>query len=272
MVTDGERRAWEEQGFLVRPGLLSSAECDALRGRISETIARVGAAEGASGWPDVPEADYFRSTARRIGLFWEKDTAPQSVPPTEREGCVARMGHGLHWEDDRFRHAACHPAVADVLEGLIGPGVNVVQTMVIYKQPRVGGEMGFHQDAAYLHTEPLTLLSAWMALDDVTEENSPLLVIPGSHRLPLQTVSEMNESGQFTDRRLSDARPDPATAVPVPVPKGGVLFFHGLLYHGSAPNRSDRPRRAYACHYASAASHWPGTNWIDGREGFMRVR
>jgi phytanoyl-CoA hydroxylase len=272
MLTDGERREWAERGYLVKPGLLSTAECDALVARISETIARVGAAEGASGWPNVRDPDYFRGTARRIGLFWEREMAPETLPPRERERCVARLGHGLHLEDDLFRQAACHPAVADVLEALVGPGVNVVQSMIIYKQARVGGEMGFHQDAAYLQTEPMTLLSAWMALDDVTEENSPLCVIPGSHRLPLQTISEMDENGRFEDRRLSDARPDPATALPVPVPRGGVIFFHGLLYHGSAPNRSDRPRRAYAVHYASAASRWLPTNWIDGSPGFMRVR
>jgi phytanoyl-CoA hydroxylase len=272
MLTDGERREYEAQGFLVKRDLLSAAECDALVQRISETIARVGAAEGASGWPEVQDPDYFRNTARRIGLFWEAGTAPERLSPAERERCVARLGHGLHFEDDLFRQAACHPRVADVLEGLLGPGVNVVQTMVIYKQPRVGAEMGYHQDAAYLQTEPMTLMSAWMALDDVTEENSPLLVLPGSHRLPLQTLSEMNDEGRFHDRRLGDARPDPGAAVPVPVSRGSVIFFHGLLYHGSGPNRSDRPRRAYAVHYAAAASRWLPTNWIDGGPGFMRVR
>ena len=115
-------------------------------------------------------------------------------------------------------------------------------------------------------------MAAWMALDDVTEENSPLLVIPGSHRLPLQTRSEMDAGGRFHDQRLSGAAPDPHAAVPVTAPRGAVIFFHGLLYHGSAPNRSDRPRRAYAVHYASAASHWPATNWIPADPGFVRVR
>lgn len=272
MLTDAERSDYETNGYLLKRDVLSATECDALLARISETIARVGAAEGAAGWPNVADPDYFRNSARRIVLFWEKDTAPERLPPEEREQCVARLGHGLHWEDDLFRQAACHPRVADVLEGLLGPGVNVVQTMVIYKQPRVGGEMGYHQDAAYLHSEPMTLMSAWMALDEVTEENSPLAVIPGSHRLSLQSRSEMDAEGRFHDRPLGGARPDPEAAIPVPAPRGSVIFFHGLLYHGSAPNRSDRPRRAYAVHYASAASHWPKTNWIDGTPGFMRVR
>jgi phytanoyl-CoA hydroxylase len=272
MLSDTERREYEAQGYLLKRDILSAAECDALCARISETIARVGASEGAAGWPNVADPDYFRHSARRIGLFWERDTAPQTLSPEERERCVARLGHGLHFEDDLFRHAACHAKIADVLEALLGPGVNVVQTMVIYKQPRVGGEMGYHQDAAYLQTEPMTLMSAWMALDDVTEANSPLQVIPGSHGLPLQIRSEMDAEGRFHEERLSGTPPDPSAAIALPISRGSVIFFHGLLYHGSGPNRSDRPRRAYAVHYASAASRWLPTNWIPGEPGFMRVR
>jgi phytanoyl-CoA hydroxylase len=272
MLTEREKAQYEEQGYLLKTGLLTAAGCDALCAHVSETIARVAQEEESAGVRRDADRDYFRESARAIGLFWEKETDPDRLTPDDRERCVSRLGHGLHVEDETFRRAARHPAVADALETLIGPGVNIVQTMIIYKQPHVGREMGFHQDASYLHSEPNTLISAWMALDDVGEENSPLLVIPGSHRLPLHAIGEMGEDGHFHERALSDARPDFAAAIPVPAPRGSVIFFHGLLYHGSAPNRSPRPRRAYAVHYASAASRWSPFNWIPGAPGFVALR
>jgi phytanoyl-CoA hydroxylase len=272
MLTEQERDQYREQGFLLKPGLLSAAECDALCAHVSDTIASVARGEDAAGTRRDLDRDYFRETARTIGLFWEKGTEPDRRAPEEREPCLSRLGHGLHVVDEAFRRAARHPAVADALEALIGPGVNVVQSMIIYKQPHVGGELGFHQDASYLHSEPNTLIAAWMALDDVGEENSPLLVIPGSHRLPLHAISEMGEDGRFHDRALSEVRPDPGAGVPVLAPRGSVIFFHGLLYHGSGPNGSPRPRRAYAVHYASAASRWSPFNWIPGEPGFVSLR
>jgi phytanoyl-CoA hydroxylase len=272
MISAAEKRQYEDQGYLLKIGVLTAAECDALCAHVSATIPRVVREMDAHGGRRGDGAGYFRSTARTIGLFWERGTEPDALAPEECEQAINRLGHGLHVVDATFRRAAQHPKVADGLEALNGPGINIVQSMIIYKQPRVGGEFGFHQDAAYLHSEPNTLISAWMALDEVTEENSPLVVIPGSHRLPLNHVSEMSEDGSFHDRALSDVRPDMSAAVAVPAPRGSVIFFHGCLYHGSAANESPRPRRAYAVHYARAASRWSPFNWIDGAPGFVPLR
>jgi phytanoyl-CoA hydroxylase len=283
MLTSTEIDDYSRQGYLLKEGILSPAECDGLCAHVSETIRRY------SSDPAALEAErdeaYFNNSARDIGLFWEKGTDPASLPPEERERCVSRLGHGLHWVDPVFRRAAQHPKAAEALEGLNGPGINIVQTMIIYKQPRIGGELGFHQDASYLHTEPQSLIACWFALDDIDAENSPLLVIPDSHRLPLRTVAELGDDGRFIHRKprqleavpqagtpVAETPADPSQAVPVLAPRGSVIFFHGLLYHASGPNLSPRPRRAYAVHYASSASKWSPFNWIDGAGGFVPVR
>ncbi len=270
MLSKEEKEQYQEQGFLVKPGLLTDQECDALCQHISETILRRVLREESL--RSAPEGQSFKASARDIHIFWERGMNPTQFPPTEREQCVSRLGHGLHIVDPFFLQMARHPKVAEVLEDLIGRGVNIVQTMVIYKQPFVGAETGYHQDATYLHTEPNTLIAAWMALDDVTEENSPLTIIPGSHHLPLHTIAELKEDGQFHHQVVNDTRPEISQAVPVPVPKGGVIFFHGYLWHGAGPNQSSRPRRAFVAHYVNSASRWSPFNWIDGTPGFIPLR
>lgn len=270
MLSKREKAQYQEQGFLMKRDLLTHQECDMLCRHISETILRLvqqGERLGSS-----PKEEDFKASARDIHIFWERGMDPIQFPPTERERCVSRLGHGLHVVDPVFLQTARHPKIAEVLEELVERGMNIVQTMVIYKQPFVGAETGYHQDATYLHTEPNTLIAAWIALDEVTKENSPLTVIPGSHRFPLYTIAELKEDGQFHHQVVNELRPEISQAIPIPVPKGGVIFFHGYLWHGAGSNQSPRPRRAFVAHYVHSASRWSPFNWIDGTPGFVPLR
>jgi hypothetical protein len=65
MLSEQEKRQYEEQGFLLKPGLLAPEECDALLARVSETIARLGPETPVP--PEAPDSDYFRDSARAIG-------------------------------------------------------------------------------------------------------------------------------------------------------------------------------------------------------------
>ena len=64
--------------------------------------------------------------------------------------------------------------------GLVDPAI--IQSMYIFKNPRVGGEVCPHQDASFLWIEPLKLYGVWLPVDDATEENGCLWFIPGSHK------------------------------------------------------------------------------------------
>jgi hypothetical protein len=117
MVSAAEKRQYEEQGYLLKTGLLTEAECNALCAHVSGTIARVvrewdarpkatgRRGDGATGRLHE-EPDYFRSTAREIGLFWERGTDPDRLAPEECERAISRLGHGLHVVDATFRRAA----------------------------------------------------------------------------------------------------------------------------------------------------------------------
>ncbi|TDD45952.1 phytanoyl-CoA dioxygenase family protein [Kribbella antibiotica] len=157
-----------------------------------------------------------------------------------------RMAQMHRWDDDSLQWLI-DPRIDQVLTGLLDRSPYAVQTMIYFKPPGSRGQ-ALHQDNFYLKAEPGTCVAAWMALDRVDEANGCLQVVPGSHRWPLLCTEKADTTVSFTD--VTVPLPAPDAAVPVAMEPGDVLFFHGALVHGSAPNvTTDRFRRALIGHY-----------------------
>jgi phytanoyl-CoA hydroxylase len=90
------------------------------------------------------------------------------------------------------------------------------------------------------------ILGAWIALDEATVENGCMQVIPGSHREG--PVAHFH----VRDCQIVDTHVQVERVVTIPLRPGGVLFFSGLLHHGTPPNMSAHRRRALQFHYAAA--------------------
>ena len=93
------------------------------------------------------------------------------------------------------------------------------------------------------------MVTAWLALDEATVDNGCLLFADGSNRGPL--LPHVAPEGRPFDLQVPETAMAAHRMTPAPVPAGGVSFHHGNTLHGSAENRSPRPRRACAIHYAS---------------------
>jgi ectoine hydroxylase-related dioxygenase (phytanoyl-CoA dioxygenase family) len=157
-----------------------------------------------------------------------------------------RMAQMHRW-DDLTLHWMIDDRLDKVMTTLLGRSPYAVQTMIYFKPPGSRGQ-ALHQDNFYLKAEPGTCVAAWMALDTVDVENGCLEVVPGSHRWPILCTEKADTKVSFTD--VTVPLPQPDAAVPVEMAPGDVLFFHGALVHGSAPNVStDRFRRALIGHY-----------------------
>ncbi len=141
------------------------------------------------------------------------------------------------------------PVVRGALAQLLGDEAAGVQSMYFYKEPGSHGQAA-HQDYYYIKNEPNTMIAAWIAMDDVDEENGCLWVIPGSHKLgllPHGKVKNLEEHEAWTHETEGV---DLSKEVPVVMRSGDILFFHNLLIHSSTRNRSaNRWRRSYVCHY-----------------------
>jgi ectoine hydroxylase-related dioxygenase (phytanoyl-CoA dioxygenase family) len=59
----------------------------------------------------------------------------------------------------------------------------VLQSMIICKQPRIGGSVPNHDDSTFLYTDPPSALGFWFALEDCRISNGCLSFLPGSHKL-----------------------------------------------------------------------------------------
>ncbi len=139
----------------------------------------------------------------------------------------------------------------------------LLQSMYIFKQPRIGGEVHFHQDGTFLFTEPLSVKGFWFALEDADRENGCLWAIPGGHQNPLKSRFFRNEEGDGTEMEIWDDTPwDRDQAIPLEVPQGTMVILHGKLPHMSEANRSNRTRHAYTLHLIEADADYPDWNWL----------
>ena len=135
--------------------------------------------------------------------------------------------------------------------------------MFIFKQPHIGGEVVCHQDATFLHTEPLSVKGFWFALEDATQENGCMWAIPGGHRSPVKSRFFRSESGVGTEMEIFDDTPwEESKLVPLEVKAGTMVVLHGLLPHMSFANRSARTRHAYTMHLIEGQADYPEWNWL----------
>jgi phytanoyl-CoA hydroxylase len=169
----------------------------------------------------------------------------------------------MHDLDAAFSAFSRTPALAAVARdaGLEEP--LLLQSMYIFKQPRIGGEVVCHTDHTYLWTDPPTATGFWFAIDDATTENGCMWALPGGHRLPVKARSRLNAARSATELEIFDDDPYPGEGlVPLEARRGTLILLNGTLPHRSGPNRSDKPRHAYTLHAIDARARYRPDNWL----------
>lgn len=157
-------------------------------------------------------------------------------------------------EDPRLRRIKLPHTISDVVaelmtsdhvlapaRDLIGPNLRLHTTKLNMKSAGYGAAVEWHQDYAfYPHTND-DILAIGVCIDDMAEENGPLMVYPGSHKGP---VFDHHVDGIFAGAMLPNENGlNPADAVKLMGPAGSVSIHHGRIVHGSALNTSDHARR-----------------------------
>ncbi|MEC8275124.1 MAG: phytanoyl-CoA dioxygenase family protein [Pseudomonadota bacterium] len=138
-------------------------------------------------------------------------------------------------------------ATVDMVADLIGPNLRFHHGKVNSKLPGTATQVKFHQDFPFQPMSNDDIITCLLFLDDVTLENGPLEVVPGSHRGPLYSHWH---GGRFTGAVAEEVTAEVAPkAVPCTGKAGSVCLMHSSLLHGSAPNLSDGPRTLYITTY-----------------------
>jgi phytanoyl-CoA hydroxylase len=261
------RAAFEEAGVIILRGFVEPDACKALQARTSELVDAFDPQSVRSIFSSKSNVqlgdEYFIRSGGDIGFFFEEDAfdAAGDLKHDKRHS-INKMGHAMHDIDPLFDEFSRAPELAALAASLGVADPLLVQSMYIFKPPRIGGEVVCHQDSTYLYTEPETCIGFWFAIDDADEGNGCMQFVPGGHKAPLRRLNYRTEEGALVTDVIDDAPLNDHLAAPAPAACGDLVIFHGRAPHMSAPNRSARSRHAYTLHIVDGAAHWPAQNWL----------
>lgn len=252
---------------------------------------------------------YFLDSGDKIHYFFEEgalDPATKElVVPKER--AINKCGHGLHMLDDKFREFSFSPELQNVAKSLgVHKVPKVLQSMVICKQPSIGGAVPSHNDSTFLYTDPPSAVGFWFALEDCTLSNGCLSFLPGSHRFPKDStpppaasatsrpIDEHNEklgTARGVNKRFvrkQPHNPDAGTtfhhlseqeesnwsekdAQVAECKAGTLVLIHGSVLHKSEKNLSDKSRFIYTFHMIEGdqtKAKYDDKNWLQPSKAY----
>lgn len=267
-VTEPMKRAFERDGVLVLDGMISDADCDALKAHTLELVSNLDATEHHTTFsttdPSHQNDSYFLSSGHKTRFFFEDgafNEAGELAVPMER--ALNKLGHAMHDLDPVFDRFSRQPRLERLAKGLGSKIPLLLQSMYIFKPPLIGGEVTCHQDATFLWTEPQSVIGFWFALEDATIHNGCLWGLPGEDKgsAPKKRFRRISETE--TAFETYDESPFPeAKRIPLEASKGTLIAFNGLFPHLSSANRSNTSRHAYTLHIIDGAAYYPDDNWL----------
>ncbi|CAE7145292.1 unnamed protein product [Rhizoctonia solani] len=288
-----------KDGYLILPGFIPKDETSALLARAKQLIAEFPL-EGhpmtrfTTGEEDDPNHskkhvgdEYFLTSGDKIRFFLEDDAFDAKgnlAKPKEKS--VNKIGHGLHELDSVFRkftmeNEKLRQLARDLAFHQDPEGKLISLSMVICKQPEIGGKVPEHNDSStistFLYTDPPSALGFWFALEPCTEFNGALSFLPGSHRT---TFVRLPEGGTgFVDienpitpldlqsqklERTVDPKASEGDYILETCDAGTLVLIHGSVLHKSERNTSQNTRFAYTFHMIESAPkvRYDERNWL----------
>ncbi|MDQ3470737.1 MAG: phytanoyl-CoA dioxygenase family protein [Actinomycetota bacterium] len=263
---------YRRDGFLAIADFASPAACAALRRRANEIVdAFEPTTERTVFTTDQQERTSTREFMDSGGGAWcffeAGALGDHGRLLREKRLSINKIGHALHDLDDVFEAFSYTRELAQVADDIGLVDALALQSMYIFKQPHIGGEVGCHQDATFLWTDPVTVTGFWFAIEDATIDNGCLWAQPGGHVGPLRQRFERSgptsdDGAHFVPLDDTPLPEPPAGLVPIVAAAGTLVVLHGLLPHWSDVNRSGVSRHAYSLHCIDGRAEYPASNWL----------
>lgn len=293
-LSEEQIETWHKNGYLLLPHALSQTQVQELLAESSKMLdefpleshpmTRFSTGETSDHVGD----DYFLTSGDKIRFFFEEDafdTDGNLTKPKQR--AINKIGHYLHELNAQFKRASINEQNARIARDLGFEDPRVLQSMVICKQPEIGGRVPPHQDSVFLYTDPPSAVGFWYALEDCTVENGCLSFAPGSHRrspIPNRFVRSAdgkgttfveNEGQRWPEglrREVGKGGEDEEEYVLGEVKAGTLVLIHGNILHKSEKNLSKKGRMIYTFHCIEGGNEYDERNWLQPPEsGFTKL-
>ena len=267
-LTQNQLELFKEQGYLILEDFVSQDACEDLRHRAVAIVEKFDPSESVSIFTTNDQTrhsdNYFLESGDKIRCFFEEESFDKNGGLRQsKELSINKIGHAMHDLDPVFDKFSRTPELAEIAKDVGFENPAILQSMFIFKQPRIGGEVNCHQDSTFLYTEPLSVKGFWFALEDATQENGCLWAIPGGHKNGLKSRFFRSKNGRGTEMEVfDDSVWDTSKLVPLEAKAGTMVVLHGLLPHMSYANRSARTRHAYTMHLIEGSADYPELNWL----------
>jgi ectoine hydroxylase-related dioxygenase (phytanoyl-CoA dioxygenase family) len=260
MLSAEEKIRFERDGFLIIPNFFDPSE---LKQRAKELIDEFDPKQHEITKFTTSDDNhvgnrYFLESGDKVRYFFEDR---KELQPTY----INKIGHAIHELDPVFKKFSTSQKVIDVAKSLEFKDCRILQSMLIFKQPGVGGIVPGHIDSTFLYTDPPSAMGLWFALEDCTETNGCMWFVPGSHKqyqLSKRFVRTSDSSTAMVQIPGNHSEPHPDEYIPAPVTSGSLVLIHGLVYHRSGENRSEKSRWIYTFHMIEGENEYPRNNWL----------
>lgn len=218
VITTEMREQYQREGYFIVERALSPEQLELLRGVAQYSVDKADAAMDAAG-------------VDRLGL---------------NSRGKRYFSHLIYQDKPQLRSFLFSDLMAQICRATLGEQAYLFWEQYVIKAGDPDTTFSWHQDSGYVHENHAPYLTCWIALDDVTEENGSVYLLPYSRSGIRSYIKHIKDEAANDEVCYFGADP----GIPVVVPAGSIAVFSSVVIHRSGPNTTDKLRRVYLAQYS----------------------